>query len=266
MEELKTWCIFEEDTETPIFWGVWFIDLDKLPNITWWIYEYNQLEFVDDFWYCLCTAYWAIWAISSNDNKEIEEYLRYSIMKARTKVRFNPKEWWYLKDWADIVADFTWWLSYQIPKQRIKEFLDKWYRVSFGMYVWNDYKNYTQDWILTDEEILKIKDTKFWHCLTMKNNLIIDNYKWVLQDNTTEVDNIDKFINSWFVYDTAYLIIWEEIIRKVFIDKMTWDFTKDWDFVAELMKNKEIYPTEFRIAQKLLKDIYVNKTVKIKAP
>ncbi len=258
MEEIKYWAILEEDNETPVFGGN-IINLDKLPTIQSGQYEYNQNEFASKYGYCNCTAYWPIWAVSSNLKFEIPLNRREQIIIARDKVRFDPKVWGYIKDWAEIVAWMCNAVAYQIPKQRITEFRNKGYRVVIGMYVWNDYKTFTQDWHLTNEEIDKIKDTKYWHCLTIQGKWIVDNYKWVLPDNTTDIDDLDKFINSWFVFNSAYIIIGKDILKQMFKTTFTWNYQTDANRVVELMKNKQIYPTEFEVAQELLKEIYLHK-------
>lgn len=262
METLIMWWakFREEEKSLKLWWETKrIINFDSLPNINASDYQYNQLEFAEDFGSCLCTYYAPLAMYSCNNNIEIDRLKRYQWAKNRfDEYDFDENVWWYLDVWVSwVVKLFKDCLYYKIHKSEVLNLVNKWYIVNIWLYAWWDVKKAIDDWNITNEEIDKIKTTKYWHSTLIKKDWWQDSYFWVKKYNVYSIEDNEKFINSWLVYDWAYIIIPWEIIKEVFENKMTWNYKKDTDLWVELMKQKEIYELEFKVYQELLREFYV---------
>jgi len=258
------WAILNIDERDYILgWNNW-IDIDNLPKIESSIIEYNQLEFKKQFWTCLCTTYAWLGMFSNNSNKKINSVWRLNHTMVRSNLSdFNKKVWWLLSEWVKSVIDVEKnWIMYRIHKSNILKLINKWYTINIWIYVWEDLKLASSDWIISIEEIQTIKDKKRGHStLINANKDWQDSYVLIKEHNITKLKNLESFINSWVVYDWAYLIVPNNVIKEYFKTKLTWNAKKDLNMWVELMKAKKIYPREFVVYQELMKETYLKKTI-----
>jgi hypothetical protein len=220
MDEIITnWCIFNEyEEDYKLWWEQSLLDLSLLPKINSWNNEYNQLEYKDKYGSNACTIYAPIWMYSNNLNLELDKTTRLSLVDYRTKLKdFNPKVWWYLVEWIKAVCDIQKdCLFYKVPKQQVKALNNLWYYVNIWIYAWWDVNKADDDWVFTADEIENIKNANLGHSTLLKKDYRHDSYKGVKLHNQTKIEDIDKFINSWFVYQNAYLIIPNKVIKRYF--------------------------------------------------
>lgn len=250
------WALFREDPESYIMGGnsPWLIDLDKLPAITPLNTEYNQLEF-KEFGSNMCTCY--AWIGSLNNCVYIpNEIERHQVSKIRyTAEDFNPSVWGYLDKGINIVNDyFKRWVVYKINKRYAKNLLEKGYYVNIGMYVGWDVTVAWSDWMFTSMEIEKIVNAKYWHSTLLVNKKRQNSYKWVKKHNVVEVEDIDKFLKSWFVYENAYVIVPNYVIRDMFRAYM-----KDKKKSEVFEFYDKLYDKEKLIFQYCLQEKYIGK-------
>lgn len=263
-EQIQPWCLFIEDERNYIFW--WeqsLLDLTLLPLIKSWSFEYNQNEFSKDYWFCLCTAYAPIWVYSNNIKQDINEQNRLDIVKKRVSLKdFNKKIWWYLDKWVKCISDYFWdSVYYKIPKKQIKQFLDKWYYINIWMYAWWDLDKARNDWNISKDDIMNIVNTSYWHSTILKkvwDYYWHDNYAWVKKNNVSKIEDIDKFINSWVVYQNAYIIVPNKVIKKMFEDLLkTKNYKEAFDYYYKL--SETLYNREKQILQYVLQNKYIWK-------
>ena len=177
--------------------------------------EYNQIEFKDQFWYCLCTAYAPMWVVSDNILIPLTEEQRKQIVKLRTSESdFNPKIWWLLNTWVDVVRRYLKSIWHNVNSYRINtksndfwELLDKWYRINIWINVKEWFYEDAQDnWVL---DKFPIWAQEYWHSTSIKkiwDNYIVDNYKWVYKYNTFKLQDLKELIDKWIVFTWAYVL------------------------------------------------------------
>jgi hypothetical protein len=262
MDEIETnWCIFiENETDYKLWWEQSLLDLSLLPKINSWNFEYNQLEYKDKYGSNCCTIYAPIWMYSNNLNFKLNADIRTKLVDYRTKLKdFDPKVWWYLVEGIKAVCDIQKdCLFYRIPKQQIKQLLDLWYYVNIGMYVWWDVNKADDDWKFTSEEIMNIVNANLWHSTLLKKDIRHDSYVWVKTHNQTKIEDIDKFINSWFVYQNSYIIIPNKVIKRYFENLLkNKSYKQAFDYYFKL--SETLYKKEKMILQYVLQMKYVWK-------
>lgn len=210
--EWFNWCLLDYD-ERDIILG-WEVNIDDLPDITTSTYEYNQLEWKDEFWYCTCTVYAPIGIVSDNTNRILTDKQRRELVKARTELSdFDPNVWWYLSEWINITRQYYKSIWYKVSSLRINvktdllKLQDKGYRVNIGMIVKDDFITDSQkDWIL--DKIPKW-NPKYWHSTSLKkikDSYIVDNYKWTHNYNRILLNDLQGLIDDWVIYEWAYLL------------------------------------------------------------
>lgn len=268
---LYWWAILElpagSENDYRLTWKTYkWISLDKLPKINSLDECLNQLEYSQEYWRMLCTLYAWMCMFINNSRSFIPPKLRKELVKERVRINFNIKEWWYLIDWVKCVIDWLEdWIMYRIHKSEVKALLDKNYIVNIGMYVWGDFDLVSKDWQVTEDEIDKVKNAKLGHSICLKRQLkagvLLDNYEWIKPNNKIKIDDIDKFINSWFVYDWAYLIVPNVVIEKIFKQALKWVWYKEATEYAMKIE-KELYPREKKLFQRVMQLKYIWKTIK----
>lgn len=262
MEIQEMWAILEVDERDYLLW--WdnssVISIDELPQLNGSQYEYNQLEYKQDYWSCLCTCYASIWMYSNNNNLKIDWETRLNLVKDRVaQPDFNKNTWGYLAVGVNRVVNyFNNGIVYRISKNDIKKLLNKWYTINIWLYVWNDLNSVAQDKEITADEISLVKDKKYWHSTLIKWDSRQNSYVWLKENNITKIDDLDKFINSWFVFDWAYLIVSNKTIRDYFNNLLNTKSKLEWfKFYDEI--SKDLYPREKNIFQYCLQMKYIWK-------
>lgn len=264
------WAIFEvAEQDYKMWWDGNFLSIQDLPKIEWKVFEYNQLEW-EKFWKCMCTLY--AWFSMFSFNNVIKIWVKERETMCNTRYNlpdFDPKVGWYLKDWLKVVIDFHKnGVLYRIHKNEALELLEKGYIVNFGIYIGDDLKLASNDGILNNREIETIKDKKYGHstCIYKSDSgYWVDSYVWVKTHNITKIDNIDEFIKKWFIFDWAYVIIPNKVIRekiyKIIWEKWYKESLKLYDEISDTM-----YPREKQIFQYCLqmKFIWKLNTPKLK--
>lgn len=205
-------CLFSVD-ERDFLLG-WDININDLPNITTSTYEYNQLEWKDEFWYCTCTIYAPIWIVSDNANRVLTDKQRKELVTERVNLPdFNPNVWWYLSEWINITRKYYKSLWYKVSSLQVNvktdliKLLDKGYRVNIWMIVKDDFIVDSQkDWILNN---LPKWNSKYWHSTSVKkikDSYIVDNYKWTHTYNKILLKDLQGLIDDWVIYEHAYIL------------------------------------------------------------
>jgi hypothetical protein len=149
---------------------------------------------------------------------------------------------------------------YRTTKKEALELARKGYMVNIWMHVWNDLKVSSNDKIITQEEIKSIKDRKYGHstCFVIddKGWLWVDTYVWL--KSNVRIENIEEFINSWFVYDWSYVIVPNKVIRDKF-NKLIWKlwYKEALKYYQEI--SDKLYPREKQIFQYCIQMKYVWK-------
>jgi hypothetical protein len=262
MEIQFWWAFFKEDIRDYIlWWDNWsIIELSDLPEIKSDIYQYNQLEFVDEFGRMLCSIYGAIWMMSCNNNKEITKDERKQLVRLRcSKPDFNRNTWWYLSEWIKALIEwYNNWIYYRINKWFIKQLIDKWYVVNIWLYEWKDIRKIANDWVIDDNEVSTVVDAKYWHSTLLLKDYRLNSYAWVLSNNLVKISNIDNFIKSWFVYDNAYILLPNKVVRDYFMKLIEWK-TKLEAFEYYDSIESKLYPMEKKIYQYCLQQVYIWK-------
>lgn len=235
------------------------IPLKMLPSITSNNVCYNQLEFEKEFWDCLCTQYFWIIMHSNNTNKPISLPIRHQLCENRVKINFDPKVWWYLVDWIKNTIDtLKDWIMYRVHKTDIKTLLDKGYVVWIGMYTWLDINTARADWKITIAEMEKIVNAKYWHATCLRKNVWLNSYEWVIANNKVEIENIDEYLKSWFIYDWGYLICPNFVLRDFYTSLLKWKNQLVWQEYYNKIE-KELYPREKLIFQWVMQKLYIWK-------
>lgn len=262
MQEIQYgWAIFEKDESDYLLWSAEsnsIIELDKLPIITPAIIEYNQLEFEKEFGRNLCTDYAPKWMFSNNSWIKLNQDDRYKLAKNRYHLDdFSPPVWGRLDKWVmNVIDTLNDGIMYRVHKSTIIKLIEKWYTINIWIYIGNDLKLAYWDGRITEEEIKNIKDNKWGHSTLIKpKSDWQDSYVGIKQHNISKIENLAKFLSSWFVYDWGYIIIPNNIIKEYFKKNIiTRNYIKDANYWVELMKNKKMYPREFKVYQELLKE------------
>lgn len=259
------WCILDYDERDFIAGGDF--NIETLPTITTNTNEYNQNEYANQYWHCLCTLYASVWVYSDNLNTSVDNWQRLELTKIRSSMKdFDKNIWWYLSEWINCVRKYFSVQSIRVNKKDFKKILDKWYRLNIWISVKDDYLEDIKDWVLNSTPKW---NTKFWHSTTLKkinDNYIVDNYKDVFKHNKISVNNIDEFINSNVVFEWGYLIFSDsdnrilqikknimsniklESARKAF-ELWIWNW-KDWD---KQVTREEASAMLYRLYEKLNK-------------
>lgn len=262
MEEIITnWCIFIENESDYKLWSSQsLIDLSLLPKINSWNYEYNQLEYKDKYGSNCCTIYAPIWMYSNNLNFKINADIRTKLVDYRTKLKdFDPKIWGYLVDWVKSVYDIQKdCLFYQIPKQQVKKLNDLWYYVNVWIYAGWDVNKADDDGKFTSDEIMNIVNANLWHSTLLCKDIRHDSYFGIKTHNRTNIENIDKFINSWFVYQNAYVLIPNKVIKRYF-ENLLKNKTYNQAFEYYFKLSETLYKKEAQILQYVLQMKYLWK-------
>lgn len=261
-EEIVGWAILETDERDYILWASSdgnFLNLEDLPKVKIEkVIEYNQLEWKEIFWFCMCTLYAGLTMYSTNAKKKIWPEKRKEMCEKRSRLPdFDKKVWWLLSVWVKTVIDETKdWIVYRTHKSNALGLIEKGYMVNIGMYIGNDFNIFSKDKILSLNEILQIKDKKYGHSICIKDDLV-NSYVW-LKENIIKIEDKAKFINSWFVFDWVYLIVPNWVIR----DKCYEMIKKMWGKEAFKFYDTiswKMYPREKQIFQYCLQMKFVWK-------
>ena len=263
MEQIQYWwAIFEEDERDYILgWETWsIINLDNLQEIKSDIFEYNQLEFADDLWPNLCTLYAPLWMFSCNNNEVINWPTRKKLAELRSKEDdFDKNAWWRLDRWNKVIVDNLYnWIVYRVNKANILPLINKNYVVNIGMYVWWDVNKADDDWLFTIAEIDKIVNAKYWHSTLARKEGWQDNYKDYKKPNLVKIEDLEKFINSWFVYTWCYIILPNKVVRDYF-NWLIKSMTKLQAFEYYDKISEKLYPRERKIFQWCLQKQFIGK-------
>lgn len=203
------WAILDYDERDFILGGE-----ISLPDILSPTYEYNQLEWKDEYGYCLCTIYAPIWVVSDNTNITITGKQRKELVEQRYNLPdFDANVWWLLSEGINITRKYYKSIWYKVSSLRINtkedlfNLLDKWYRVNIWMIVKDDFIEDTQkDWILNSTPIW---NPKYGHSTSIKkiwDNFIIDNYKWTHTYNKILINDLQNLIDEWIIYEWAFVL------------------------------------------------------------
>lgn len=213
------WALLATDERDYVVWNIEWLNIDKLPNVKSVINSYNQLEYSDIYWYCLCTLYAPIWMAADNSWYKFSWTEREQLCKLRTEESdFDPSAWWYLSIWNNVVRKYLkdkWvdLIQYRISTKTddFKTILNKWYRINIWLTIWETFIEDMQDnGILNKVSFWK---ATYWHSTTIKkiwNNYIIDNYDWEFKFNKVEISDLQWLIDNWVIYEWAYLQIIDE--------------------------------------------------------
>ena len=245
--ELPKWS----DQDYRLWWEHSYtgIPLKLLPEIESSEITYNQLEF-PEFGRNLCTLYAWLTMHSCNNNQYIEDFKRKELSKIRYEMKdFNPSIGGYLVEWIKCVVDNKEnGIYYRIHKTEALQLLNKGYIVNIGIFSWNDKQLASSDGIITSEEIDTIKDKKTGHSTCLKKDYRIDSYEGVKKHNKVKIEDIEKYINSWFVFDWAYVIVPNKVIRRFYSSLLKrMDYQKATNFFVK--SKDEMYPRERDIFQ-----------------
>jgi len=256
---MEWWAILELPLWSELDYKLWQIPIIKLPGINSTERTYNQLEWVEEFWRNLCTIY-AWFTTYNNLKKPVILPTRKTLVEKRYKLPdFDPLVWGYIPNAIKFLADEMWdCIMYRLHKSEAKTLLEKWYVVNIWIYWWSDLKEVSKDWKITEEEIKQIKDKKWGHSTCLRYNKRLNSYEWVQENNITTIENIDEFLNSWFVYDYSYILLPNFVLRDVYnwlIDKLN---SKKWYELYYSIDNK-LYPREKQIFQWCMQMKYIWK-------
>ncbi len=213
------WAILAIDERDYVVWKIDWLDINKLPVIDSGVNSYNQLEYSDSYWNCLCTLYASIWMVADNAKYKFTWTERQELCKLRIKESdFDINVWWYIVTWNNIVRNYLkkkWvkLIQYRVSTKNndFKILLNKWYRINIWLTIWETFLEDMQDnGILNKVNFWK---SKYGHSTTIKkiwNNYIIDNYDWKLKYNQVEISDLQALIDNWVIFEWAYLQIIDE--------------------------------------------------------
>lgn len=261
---MEWWAILELPLWSELDYRLWsntsyrWIPIKMLPSIISTEYQYNQLEFEKDFWINLCTIYAGF--TSYSNNRQAKQENRKSLVEKRYKLPdFNPAIWGYIPVAIKMLVDETRdWIFYRVAKEDIKTLLDKGYVVNIWIHWWDNIKEVSKDWKITEEEIKQIKDKKWGHSTCLRYNVRLNSYEWVKVNNKIIIDNIDEFIKNWFVFDWAYVIVPNKVLRDFYNSLLS---NKSLRQAEEYFRkiDKELYPREKQIFQWWMQMKYIGK-------
>lgn len=262
----EKWAILELTSWSELDYRLWsdtqyrWIPIKLLPNIDSNDACYNQLEMQDKYGKNMCTLYAPITMYSNNRKIPVTLKMRTILSDLRYKSSdFDRDTWWYLQTWVKIVVDtLKDGIMYRVHKSDIKTLLDKWYVVNIWIYTWVDVSTASSDWKITWPEIDNIKNAKYGHSTCLRKNVRINSYEWIKPNNKIVIEDIDKYLKSWIVYDWAYLIVPNYVLR----DFYNWLLkTKNHTQAEEYFRliDSQLYPREKLIFQWCMQNKYIWK-------
>lgn len=147
------------------------------------VFQYNQNEFVDSYWYNQCTLYGPMIALSCLVGREFTKDERWELATLGTqRSDWNPNMWANVSTWVDVVRN--WWnirnpndlvVSFMIENKsdERKSIFSKKFAYVSGFYGNQAYN--------TDASDGTLEGTRFWkptygHCTTELLATVVDNY------------------------------------------------------------------------------------------
>lgn len=262
---MEWWAILELPLWSELDYRLWgvtsyrWIPIKILPWINSTDTQYNQLEWSGDFWTNLCTIY-ACFTTYNNLWKNVLSPIRRKLVEKRYNLPdFNRLVGGYIPTANKLMVDeMQDTIMYRVNKSEVKGLIEKWYVVNIGIHWWNDIVQASKDWIISEEEIQNIKDKKWGHSTCIRYNKRLNSYEWVRDNNIITIENIDSFLNSWFVYDWCYTLVPTFVLRDLYnsiINKM--NSKQAFNYYNKI--NKEMYPREKLIFQWCMQMKYIWK-------
>jgi len=197
----KDWIYYNDIIETPS------LNFEKSGQI-----QYNQKEVHKNS----CFLHWPMWAISDLTWYEFTLEERKHLVSEAWKTEWASPEYWgyfneackfIVKWWNENKASKEQWISYyRIWKQDREKALNKGYSIVIWYYTnrWFS-KDKQDDWVINNSVEHEWKNN--WHCVRwwrlvrVENTLMIDNYKWVVDHNIVEIEEITtEYFWSWYIF------------------------------------------------------------------